>query len=121
MDETNPTIRPATDERRGLARDRDPEAAILKIVEGMMDLHHFVPAAPLSPGRRRAAAVSLIAQASRMVRATARALLQYGTELPEAQEDPEALLHLQDDADLLKLLRAHLYLLFMITNDAYLD
>ncbi len=118
-----PTVEIEVADRRKPAEPRkgDAAAAVLRLIEDMDQLYELIVHRPRAERSLRTAALNLTIQAPRMVRSFARGFAQYKDQLPEIEENPEELLAQQDDADLLKLLRAHAYLFFVDVNAAYVD
>lgn len=116
---TEPTVTEhRTLDRTAAAQDIDDIWPIIGQIQAMLP---HLPKRPLSAARRRMSGANLIPNAGRTVRSLCRALKTSGAQLPEADEDPDALLALQDRADTYKNLRAFLWDLYLQVNDAYLD
>lgn len=92
------------------------------LIEALRPLYLLLLQHPLSTGERKARSANLFAEAPDLVRAAAEALEEDrpAALFPDVDADPAALLDLQDEADALFALRAHLLALCRLTMDTYL-
>lgn len=93
---------------------------LYEILEGLAPLYEICLPDALMLSERRARAANLYDDAPLLVRTIAEVFEDYGDLFPDVRLDPKALKEVQEDADALWVMRAHLVILYRLCMDSYL-